>query len=102
MKKLVFLLAVLLLPIQASADRGVVIKENVCGSGNAIVETSGGKYIAIEYYSGVYLFKGDVVYGNLKNYGFEELTRKDDKKTGEFFVEDCQGSLEDALEVLCD
>ena len=40
-------------------DIGEVIKEDVCGSGNSIIETNDGWYIAAEHYSGVYLYEGD-------------------------------------------
>jgi hypothetical protein len=49
-------------------DKGVVVKEDVCGLGNAIIETSDGWYIAAEHYSGVYLYEGNVVYGKMKTY----------------------------------
>ena len=49
------------------ADKGVVVKEDVCGSGNSIIETTDGWYVAAEHYSGVYLYEGDIVVGNLKN-----------------------------------
>jgi len=59
----------------AFADAGVVVKEDVCGSGNSIIETTDGWYIAAEHYSGVYLYEGDVVYGKMKTYGFQILTK---------------------------
>ena len=49
------------------ADKGVVVKEDVCGSVNSIIETTDGWYVAAEHYSGVYLYEGDIVVGNLKN-----------------------------------
>lgn len=84
----------------AFADRGVVVKEDVCGSGNAIIETTDGWYVAAEHYSGVYLYEGDVVYGKLKTYGSEELTRADGQ-SGRFYIESWVSDIEEALEELC-
>ncbi|WP_329889148.1 hypothetical protein [Stenotrophomonas sepilia] len=84
----------------AFADKGVVVKEDVCGSGNAIIETSDGWYVATEHYSGVYLYEGDVVYGKLKTYGSEELTRADGQ-SGRFYIENWVSDIEEALEELC-
>jgi hypothetical protein len=56
--------------VPAFADKGVVVKEDVCGTGNAIIETTDGWYVAAEHYSGVYLYEGDVVFGSLTTYGF--------------------------------
>ena len=64
MKYLGFVL--LVLSGYVMADVGVVVKEDVCGSGNSIIETSDGWFIAAEHYSGVYLYEDDVVYGNMK------------------------------------
>lgn len=83
------------------ADRGVVVKEDVCGPGNSIIETSDGWYIAAEHYSGVYLYEGDTVFGKMKTYGFQELTRQDGN-SGRFYIEDWESSLVAALEELCD
>ncbi|PZT29721.1 hypothetical protein A7X88_00180 [Stenotrophomonas maltophilia] len=84
----------------ALADKGVVVKEDVCGSGNAIIETTDGWYVAAEYYSGVNLYEGDVVYGKLKTYGSEELTRADGR-SGRFYIENWVSDIEEALEELC-
>ncbi|HHA2904271.1 TPA: hypothetical protein ACOD92_000524 [Stenotrophomonas maltophilia] len=84
----------------ALADKGVVVKEDVCGSGNSIIETTDGWYVAAEYYSGVNLYEGDVVYGKLKTYGFEELTRADGR-SGRFYIENWVSDIEEALEELC-
>lgn len=77
MKKQIVILVMALLPISAYADKGIVVKEDVCGTGNAIIETTDGWYVAAEHYSGVYLYEGDVVFGKLKTYGFQEITRDD-------------------------
>ena len=82
-------------------DIGEVIKEDVCGSGNSIIETNDGWYIAAEHYSGVYLYEGDIVYGNMKTYGFETITREDGEE-GNFFIEDYESSIGEAYEELCD
>jgi hypothetical protein len=99
MKYLGFVL--LVLSGYVMADVGVVVKEDVCGSGNSIIETSDGWFIAAEHYSGVYLYEDDVVYGNMKTYGFEDLTRKDGN-SGNFYIEDYETNLESAYEELCD
>ncbi len=101
MTRVFLLLFILLFPIQALAELGVVIKEDVCGSGNVIIETIDGGYVAAEHYSGVTLFKGDIVSGNLRTYGFEKLIRMDNRESGDFFVVDCQSSTEKAKKVLC-
>ena len=99
MKYLGFVL--LVLSGYVMADVGVVVKEDVCGSGNSIIETSDGWFIAAEHYSGVYLYEDDVVYGNMKTYGFEDLTRKDGN-SGNFYIEDYETNLESAYEEVCD
>lgn len=86
--------------VPAFADKGVVVKEDVCGTGNAIIETTDGWYVAAEHYSGVYLYEGDVVFGNLKSYGFQEITRNDGQ-SGRFYIEDYESNIGDAFEELC-
>lgn len=76
------------------------MKDEVCGSGNIIIETTDGWYIAAEHYSGEYLYEGDVVYGNMKAYGIEDLTR-DDGETTQYYIEDWESSIGGALEELC-
>jgi len=75
MNKQLGIIPILLCSSMAFADAGVVVKEDVCGSGNSIIETTDGWYIAAEHYSGVYLYEGDVVYGKMKTYGFQILTK---------------------------
>jgi len=86
---------------RSSEDAGVVVKEDVCGTGNAIIETTDGWYIAAEHYSGVYFYEGDTVCGQMKTYGFQDLYRSDGAK-GHFYIEDWESSIEDAYEELCD
>lgn len=100
MRKLMFFLSLLWLFFPALADRGEVVKEDVCGAGNAIIETADGWYIAAEHYSGVYLYKGDIVYGTMKTYGMQELTRKNGE-SGSFYIEDWESDIGDAFEELC-
>ncbi len=83
------------------ADVGIVVKDDVCGTGNAIIETSDGWFIAAEHYSGVYLYEGDKVFGNMKTYGSETLTREDGS-AGSFYIEDWESNIGDAYEELCD
>ena len=82
------------------ADKGVVVKEDVCGSVNSVIETTDGWYVAAEHYSGVYLYEGDIVVGNLKTYGFEKITRIDGE-SGRFCIEDWGSNIGDAYEELC-
>lgn len=101
MRNLVLFVSFLGTSFSALADRGEVVKEDVCGAGNAIIETTDGWYIAAEHYSGVYLYEGDIVYGNMKTYGMEDLTREDGE-SGTFYIEDWESNIGDAFEELCD
>ena len=101
MKYFILTVILLSLPAIAFADKGVVVKEDVCGSGNSIIETTDGWYIAAEHYSGVYLYEGDVVYGKMKTYGMQVLT-KEDGQEGRFYIEDYESNIGDAFEELCD
>lgn len=53
-----------------------------------------------EHYSGVYLYEGNVVLGNLKTYGFQEITRNDGE-SGRFYIEEYESDIGDAFEELC-
>mgnify|MGYP004179575119 CR=1 FL=1 len=92
---------ILISPLIAMADRGEVVAEDVCGMGNSVIETDDGWYIAAEHYSGVFLYEGDIVFGQMKTYGFQQLTR-DDGSDGNFWIEDYEFSFESAVEELCD
>lgn len=100
MLKMLVGVALVSVSLPALADKGVVVKEDVCGSGNAIIETTDGWYVAAEHYSGVYLYEGDVVYGKLKTYGSEELTRADGQ-SGRFYIENWVSDIGEAFEELC-
>lgn len=73
----VYLVSTLLLFVSltgsAQSEKGIVILEDVCGSNNMIIETADGWYVAINWHGGVMLSKGDVVYGELKNYGIKKI-----------------------------
>lgn len=101
MRNITILASSLIFSTVVFADKGVVVKEDVCGTGNSIIETSDGWYIAAEHYSGVYLYEGDVVFGNMKTYGMEEITRNDGE-SGDFYIEDWESDIGDAYEELCD
>lgn len=102
MKPLVLALGMVFLTASfAFADKGVVVKEDVCGSGNAIILTSDGWYVAAEHYSGVYLHEGDIVYGKLKSYGFHTIIMSDGTE-GKFYIEDYESDIGDAFEELCE
>ncbi|MDL1979067.1 MAG: hypothetical protein ACNY01_12470 [Desulfobacteria bacterium] len=101
MKKILLFLICFGFAVPAFADKGVVVKEDVCGTGNAIIETTDEWYVAAEHYSGVYLYEGDVVSGNLKTYGFQQITRSDGE-SGRFYIEDYESDIGDAFEELCD
>ena len=77
MKKAALFSFFVAMSVNVYADKGEVIKSDVCGTGNVIIETSDGWYVAAEHWSGVYLEEGDVVFGELKTYGSEEITRND-------------------------
>ena len=100
-KKIAISVVLTLFSSVALADKGVVVKEDVCGLGNSIIETTDGWYVAAEHYSGVYLYEGDVVFGNMKTYGMQELTRSDGS-SGSFYIEDWESDIGDAFEELCD
>lgn len=100
MKRIAFILALTFSGF-SFGDVGVVVKDDVCGSGNSIIETSDGWFVAAEHYSGVYLYEGDVVFGKMKTYGFQVLTRKDGRE-GRFYIEDYESDIGDAYEELCE
>ena len=101
MKKIAIVMFALSFSSIVFADKGVVVKEDVCGSGNSIIETTDGWYIAAEHYSGVYLYEGDTVYGKMKTYGMQTLTRSDGSE-GSFYIEDYESNIGNAFEELCD
>ena len=104
MKQFISLVATIVLAVSSSpvyADVGIVVKDDVCGSGNSIIETSDGWYIAAEHYSGVYLYEGDKVYGKMKTYGFQTLTSGSGAE-GNFYIEDWESDITDAYKELCD
>ncbi|MGJ0484673.1 MAG: hypothetical protein ACR65R_09075 [Methylomicrobium sp.] len=100
MRKLMLFLLLVGSSFPALADRGEVVKEDVCGTSNAIIETTDGWYFAAEHYSGVYLYEGDIVYGTMKTYGMQELAREDGE-SGNFYIEDWESDIGDAFEELC-
>ncbi len=83
-------------------DYGIVIKEDVCGLGNAIIKTSDGWYIAAEHYGGTYLYEGDYVCGDLKTYGFEDVYSPSRNAWINFYIEDYEVRLSSAYDELCD
>jgi hypothetical protein len=104
MKKLSNLIVILIMILSitlANADSGTVVKDDVCGSGNSIIETDDGWFTAAEHYSGVYLYEGDRVYGEMKTYGFQTLAREDGSD-GNFYIEDWESNIGAAYEELCD
>ncbi len=102
---LVLLLSISILLIAFSplalADKGEVVKEDVCGSGNSIIETTDGWYVAAEHYYGAYFYEGDIVFGKMKTYGMQELTRSDGSSAS-FYIEDWESDIGAAFEELCD
>jgi len=104
MKKLSNLIVILIMILSitlANADSGTVVKDDVCGLGNSIIETDDGWFIAAEHYGGVYLYEGDRVYGKMKTYGFQTLSREDGSD-GNFYIEDWESNIGEAYEELCD
>jgi len=51
MKKFTLMIFMFGIAFPIYADKGVVVKEDVCGSGNSIIETTDGWYVAAEHYS---------------------------------------------------
>jgi len=82
------------------ADKGIVILDNVCGD-KIVIETTDGWYIAAEWYGGKDFDRGDTIYGNMKTYGFETLFDSRGNK-GQYYIEDYESDLKDAIEELCD
>lgn len=82
------------------ADKGIVIKDNVCNSSNYIIETTDGWYIALEHVSGSYLSVGDKVFGKLKTSGYQEITKSNGSDV-RIYIEDYESNIEDALDELC-
>jgi len=93
--------ALLLSANLALADTGVVVKEEVCGSDNIIIETTDGWYIAAEWYGGPVLFEGMSVYGEMKTYGMRDLC-DDSGSCGPYWIEDYEYSFASAMEEHCD
>lgn len=97
-----FIITVLLLAITLFADRGYVVKTDVCGdSDNIIIETSDGWYVALELYSYAYLDEGDAVYGTLKSYGFTDIVTNNGDEI-QVYIEDWESNIISAYEELCD
>lgn len=101
MRKILLFASCVAFTSAAFADKGIVVKEDVCGAGNAIIETSDGWFIAAEHYGGVFLYEGDEVFGTMKTYGSQEITRSDGE-SGQFYIEDYETSIGSAYEELCD
>ena len=100
MRKIMIFVSCIAFSSAAFADKGIVIKEDVCGSGNVIIETTDGWFIAAEHYGGSYMSEGDEVFGKMKTYGMQELTRSDGQ-SGRFFIDDYESSMGSAYEELC-
>ena len=87
--------------IPAFADQGKVVKEDICGTGNTLIETTEGLYVVAEHDSGVYLHEGNVVFGILKTTGLQKITRSDGE-SGLFYIEEYGSEIDDVFEELCD
>lgn len=61
-----------------------------------IVETSLG-YSLLEWYGGFYQDEGDIIYGNLNNYGFKDITN-DSGRSGKVWIDDWMLSESSAIE----
>ena len=86
MRKVTLGTIALLFPLAAlAAGKGVVVKAHVCDTGNVIVETTDRWYVAAEYHSGVSLEQGDIVFGKLKAYGVNAISREDGE-SGSFYI----------------
>jgi hypothetical protein len=87
--------------VPAFADTGVVVIEDVCNTGYTVIKTTDGRYVVADYDSGVYLYEGNEVSGNLKTSGIQNITRSDGE-SGQFFIEVYGSNIDDVLEDLCD
>jgi hypothetical protein len=83
------------------ADVGIIIKENVCGNDNYIIQTKDDWFIAVEWYGGMYLNEGDVVFGTLKTYGFQKIIKEDGEEV-QIYIEDYESTIGKAFEELCE
>lgn len=81
-------------------ESGEVMQEDVCGSGNIIIESKSGWYVAAEHYSGSYFSKGDTVCADdFTSYGFEKICKGE--RCGSYYIEDYELKLEEAYKELC-
>lgn len=85
----------------ATPEQGTVIKEDVCGPGNIIIETTSGWYITAKWYGGYPLYEGYNVTGNLTSYGFKDVFSSSGNET-KLYIKDYGSSLENAIEEHCD
>ena len=60
MRKLIILALLISTPVYA--EFGIVIKDHVCGE-DAIIKTASNRFVAVSYYNGYKLVKGDGVRG---------------------------------------
>jgi hypothetical protein len=96
------IITLILLVSSLLADKGYVLKTEVCGdSDNIIIETTDGWYIAVELYTYSYLDEGDVVFGNMKQYGYTDIIDRNGNEI-RVYIEDWETNLSDAYEELCD
>jgi len=85
-KTLVFSLLLVSASSLISQVRGVVVKgEGDCSSNDHIVIETGGGYVFAEVYRGSF-DEGDIVYGDLHSYGFENV--KVGSGTGRIYIDD--------------
>ena len=82
-------------------DNGVIIQEDVCGMGNAIIESESGLFIPIHYDSGEMFYEGDDVSGY---FYFNEYADIYDQyeNYGHYLIEDYQETEQDSVDILCD
>lgn len=85
---------------ECDEESGEVIRDDVCGSGNIIIETQSGWFVAAEHYSGTTFSKGDLVCGDLTSYGFEEIC--EGSNCSRYYIEDYESSVGSAYDELCD
>jgi len=78
----------------------VVVKDDICGFGNIVLENRYGDYIAAEHYSGSYFNDGDTVYGDFSSGSYKNLVNENRQK-GTFDILGQGSDVDSATQLLC-
>jgi hypothetical protein len=90
---------ILSLPIAEGKSRSGIVSHIISGCDYFIVETSMG-YSLVEWYGGAIPDKGDILYGEFEQYGFQDVYNSTKDEEMRIWVEEYWLDLEDALEAL--